>query len=169
MNRSRAGKEYDLPSRLPAAAAPIHVVAIHEQVFVEQAHFVKGLAPDHRKASHQHVHGQRAVVGKVEHVLAGEQLGILECRSQSRGRTEIVPQRRRPPAGALLRHVRIEHARTNIPHLGIFVQEIGQSIQAALKHDYVRIHQRDIASLALANGHDCCPWRSPGSRCCGSL
>ena len=81
MNRPRAGKEDDLPSRLPASAAPIDVVAIHEEVFIEQAHFVEGLAADHREASHDHIHGKRAVVGKVEHVFAGEQLGVLERRS----------------------------------------------------------------------------------------
>ena len=150
MNRSRAGKEDDLPSCLPAAAAPIHVVAIHEEVFVEQAHFVEGLAADHREASHDHIHGQCPVVGKVEHVLAGEQFGILERRCQSRGRTEIVPKRGRPPAGALLGHVRIEHAGTNISYLGILGEEIGQSIQAFLKHDHVWIDQSDITSLALA-------------------
>src|ERR1039457_4486169 len=39
------------------------------------------------------------------------------------------------------------------PHLRIFVKEIRQGIQTSRKHDYVRIHQRDIAPLALADGY----------------
>jgi hypothetical protein len=31
----RAWVENDLPSRLPAASAPIHVIAIHEQAFIQ--------------------------------------------------------------------------------------------------------------------------------------
>src|ERR1035441_8543907 len=38
-----------------------------------------------------------------------------------------------------------------ISHLGILVEEGRQSIQTARKHNYVGIHQRDIAALALAD------------------
>ena len=68
-------------------------------------------------------------------------LEFLNAEANPVADTKIVPQRWRPPAGALLRHVRVEDAGTDISYLGILVKEIRQSIQAALKHDHVRIHQ----------------------------
>ena len=64
MNRPSAREENYLPSRLPAAPAPIHIIAIHEQVFIEQAHFVESFAADHREAAHQDIDGSVRSWGK---------------------------------------------------------------------------------------------------------
>ena len=79
-------------------------------------------------------------------------LEFLKRRRQAGCRTKIVPQSRKSPARTLQCHVGIQDARTDIAHFGILIEEIRQSIQTARKHDHVRIHQRDIASLALPDG-----------------
>ncbi len=45
--------------------------------------------------------------------------------------TKIVPQSWESPTGTLHGHVGIQNARANIPHSGILVKEIRQSIQTA--------------------------------------
>ena len=114
---------------------------------------VQCFAPDHGEAADDHVHGQGAVVGKVEHVFAGEEPRILEPCGEAESITKIVPERRESPAGALHGHVRIQHPRADVPHFRMLVEEIGEGAQAAREEDYIRIHQSDIAALALADGH----------------
>src|SRR5262249_54767986 len=44
VNGAGAGKEHDLPARLPAPMAPIDIIAVHEQTFVQKPHPIEGFA-----------------------------------------------------------------------------------------------------------------------------
>ena len=74
-------------------------------------------------------------MGKVEHVLAGEETGILEPRCQPGGVAKVVPESGESPARALHRHVGFKDAGTDIPRLGILVEEIRQGVQTAWKNN----------------------------------
>ena len=79
MDCTRTGiKEY-LPPSIPCAPAPIDVIAIHEQAFIEQADLIKGCLANHREAAHDDIDVECAVMRKVEHVLAGEKLDAVEA------------------------------------------------------------------------------------------
>src|SRR5215469_15429062 len=86
------------PSGIPRTPAPIDVVTIHEQAFIEQPYFIERLSANHREASDDNIYGKSAVVRKVEHVLAREKARAFEYVLQSGRRTEIVPQCRKSSA-----------------------------------------------------------------------
>src|SRR5579863_8452596 len=96
-----AGIEHHLPSGVARSPAPIHVVPIHEQVFVKQAYGIHRFAANHRKAPNDHIYWKRPVMRKIEHVLAGEEPRILKTRGQTARRTKVVPQSWESPASAL--------------------------------------------------------------------
>src|ERR1700722_10642370 len=104
-----------LPTGIPRATAPVHIVAIHEQTLIEESHLVKGLSTNHRETTDNHIYGKRAVVWEVEHVLAGKKTRTFEYAFQPRCGTKVVPQGRESSAGALLRHIRIENAGADVP------------------------------------------------------
>ena len=78
MDRLSARIKNYLPSSIARAPAPVDVIAIHEQAFIEQSYFVKGFATDHGKTTHYDIHGERAVMWKIEHVLAGDKTIAFE-------------------------------------------------------------------------------------------
>src|SRR5436853_17843 len=55
MNCLGRGDERQLPTLGPEAPAPIHVLAIHEERFVEHADLVHGFAPDEPEATAENV------------------------------------------------------------------------------------------------------------------
>src|SRR5664279_5478 len=100
MDRLGPGKENYLPPRFPTTPAPIHIIAIHEHLFIQKTHGIKRFSTDKGKATHEHMHLDRSVMGKVEHMLTRKEAGILELRRQAGGVAKIIPQSRESPASA---------------------------------------------------------------------
>ena len=73
MNCLSARMKNDLPSGISRAPAPIHIIAIHEQVFVEQPNRFEGFAADKGETSDYYIHGQCPVMREVKHVFAGKE------------------------------------------------------------------------------------------------
>src|SRR5581483_6370595 len=91
-NRLCAGEENDFPSGLPTPPAPIDIIAVHEQVLIQQSHRVEGFPSDHRKTAHQDIDRACSIVGKEEHMFASEERDALELTRETGCRTEVVPQ-----------------------------------------------------------------------------
>src|SRR5580692_7816748 len=143
----------DSPSGISRTAAPIYVIAIHEQVFVEQANRIEGFAADEGETSDDYIHGECLVVWEIKHMLARKEPRILEFGGETTSGTKVVPKRWESPATALQRHVGVEDPRAYISYLGILIQKIGECVQATWKNDYVRIYQRDVTPLGLPDRH----------------
>ena len=126
-----AGIEDDIPACIAGTPAPVHIIAVHKQTFVEQPHLIQRFAANHREAAHDDIDGQRTVVGEIEHMFAGKETGALKDAFQPGGHAEVVPQRRKPATGALLGHVRIEHPRPRIPDFWVLIEEIRERIETA--------------------------------------
>src|SRR5580704_1121046 len=151
VNSLPARIKYYLPSGIPRTPAPIHVIAVHEQVFVEQANLIEGFATDKGETSDYNIYRERPVMREIEHVLAREEARVFELGGETTGRTKVVPQGWESPAGALHGHVRVKHAGSYVTYLGILVQEISECIQAAREHNHIRVYQRDVPPPGLAD------------------
>src|SRR5262249_16892118 len=84
-------KDY-LPSRIPTTPAPINIITVHKQVFIQQAYGLKGFATHHGEATNQNVDSQRLIMSKEKHVLPGKKPGSRQGARQSGCRTKVVPQ-----------------------------------------------------------------------------
>ena len=91
VDRSRIWIKDYLPSGIPGTPAPIDVIAIHEQVFIEQSDLIKSFSTNHRETAHNDIYSERAVMREVEHVLAGEKTAPFEYAFQAGRRTKVVP------------------------------------------------------------------------------
>ena len=149
MDRLRARIEHYLPSCATCPAAPVNVVAIHKETFIEQTDLVKCLAADHGKTTNDDINGERPVVGKIEHVLPGKKATTFKETLQAARRAKVIPQCRKPPTGTLLRHVWIEDARANIANLWILIEKVGKCIKAFREHNDIGVDESDIPTLAL--------------------
>ena len=54
------------------------LTATASQLWHRNTNGIKGFATDHRETTHQDIDGQRSVMGKEKHVLAGKKAGALE-------------------------------------------------------------------------------------------
>src|SRR5580658_9501264 len=152
VNRPRFGKEDAFPSRGPCAVTPVNIVSVHEQTFVEQTDFIEGLSTNHRETTDNDIDGQCSIVREVEHMFAGEKSRSPEYAFEAGCGTEVIPQSREPSACTLLRHVRVEHARTHVSDSWVLIEKIRKRIQAIRENDDIRIHQRNVTSAALTDG-----------------
>ena len=71
-------EEYYRSARHPRTAAPIDVLTIHEEVFVEWAYSLHGFASNHPETPYQDLDREHAVMRKQRHVLTVKEAGVLE-------------------------------------------------------------------------------------------
>jgi hypothetical protein len=147
----RSGVEHHLPTHLPAAPAPVNILTINEEVFIQETNGLDRLATHHPKTSDQNFNRQSPVVSEIAHVLTAENSRSAKKSRQACGGAEVIPEGWKPPTGTLQRSIRVQNARADIPDSGVLIQEVRKPVQAVRQYLHIRIHQTDISASAYAD------------------
>src|SRR5271165_1250824 len=94
MQRFRFGIKNYPPSCLSKAIAPVNILAVHKELFIQPAHLGKSPQPHHPKPACQHLDIVNRVVRIAVHEEAAEPLRLRKECVQTKRAAESVPHRR---------------------------------------------------------------------------
>ena len=141
-----AGEEEDTPTRLAEPVAPVGLLAEHEEVLVEQADLVRGVAADEQAGAEQPVDLAHPVV--VEAALVEGVQGL-------RPRRQLAQEQvlgREPPEGwkrarrALQRPVGIEQTRSDDRRVRMLIRKPGELLGAVADQPRIGVQQQEVAA-----------------------
>ena len=139
----RVRREEHLPARLAEAVEPIRLLAEHEEVLVEEANRIGGLAPHEQDRAHQELR----LVG-----LVVREAVAVEGVEGPRARRELAQEEvlgREPPEGREAAHralqpaVRVAQLRADDRRLGMRLAEGDQPLERAFGRPGVRVQEQE--------------------------
>ena len=142
----RAGIEPDVPPGSPEAEHPVRLLAEHEEVLVEEADGVGGLAPHEQRRAGDPVDFAGLVVVEAAGV---ERVQELRARSELADEEVLrgeAPDRRETARRALERPVGVHEPRPDDRRLGMLVGEGDQLLDRVAGHPGVGVEQEEVAA-----------------------
>ena len=133
-----------LPAALQQTVRQVDILAIHEEVLVEESHLVEGLTTEHEERPADDLDATRLVPRQMAHVIALGEAQHFQTRHPGRGNG---PSRLRGQ-----RTIGIVHPHTQTASLRMGIHKADARTEGGLCHDGIGIEQQHVFALSLTDG-----------------
>ena len=130
----------------------INILAIHEEILIQQAHLLQGFTANHTESTAHNLNGSRLIPWQIAHVIMSETAMPRKPAAQTHHLIESHHRRRQPsPTLAGWLAIGSQHSYAQCTSVRMSTHETNSILEDMLTDNGIRIQQKNQIALALAD------------------